>query len=129
MFNLKSLVAFGAMAVFSSVSAAPAGALEDRQVQACAYLCGDHFFQGTCLTFCTQHDQCANFGTGFNDWISSIRVPNAPQVSCVFYEHSSCTGASLATDYDETLHDGNGWWADRISSMRCRVNYILPPKA
>ena len=74
MLTLKSLVTFGAMAVFS-VSAAPAPEasptpgdstdvavaeklLEARQEAGCARLCADHFFQGACYTFCTGNNQC-----------------------------------------------------------------------
>ncbi|KAM7195837.1 hypothetical protein V8F33_006486 [Rhypophila sp. PSN 637] len=94
--------------------------LRGRETQLCAMLCADHYFQGRCEVFCTQDLQCANLGTGYqNDWASSLRVLHWIDHSCTFYEHANCQGASFTSDYDESLHDGNGFWADRISSLRC----------
>lgn len=83
MLNLKSLVIFAAMAVFSATAApAPASVPEAASSpasgdfvtavaipqdsfsiaahpgQGCVKLCQDHYFRGTCYTFCTNDGQC-----------------------------------------------------------------------
>ncbi|KAM7222716.1 hypothetical protein V8F06_001903 [Rhypophila decipiens] len=144
--TLKSLVTFAAMAVFSATASpapspqpepsngdvavvAEALAVEESLLKikarqdpniGCVRMCADHFFQGDCFTFCTHNNQCANMGGGFNDWVSSLEVTsNHVSWTCTYYEHASCTGASFTSQYDDTLHDSGGWWADRISSIRC----------
>ncbi|KAM7211783.1 hypothetical protein V8F06_012820 [Rhypophila decipiens] len=57
--------------------------------------------------------------TEWNDVISSYEVINRPEWYCQFYEHVSCQGAYTDVQYDNTLHDGGGPWADRISSIKC----------
>ncbi|KAM7196716.1 hypothetical protein V8F20_006909 [Naviculisporaceae sp. PSN 640] len=145
MVALKSLLTFATMAIFSA-SAAPSvpepsptpngsaddppvalarpikdvGArdLEARQSVGCVLMCADHFFQGACYEFCTNNSQCANLGGGFNDWTSSLRTTTSGW-TCAYYEHAGCAGASFASNYEDTLHDQGGFWADRISSIRC----------
>ncbi|KAM7216527.1 hypothetical protein V8F06_008055 [Rhypophila decipiens] len=144
MLTLKSLVTLAAMVVISA-TAAPAPAPEPEAApspasgdfviavavpedsfsiaahpgEGCVKLCQDHYFQGTCYTICTNDGQCATLSGGLNDWTSSIDVVNWPAWECTFYQHAQCQGASFTTHYDESLHDSGGWWADRISSIRC----------
>ncbi|KAM7201667.1 hypothetical protein V8F33_003216 [Rhypophila sp. PSN 637] len=109
--TLKSLVTFAAIAVFSATaSPAPspqpepsngdivvvAKAEEESLVKlkarqdpnvGCVKLCADHYFQGACYTFCTNNNQCANLGGGFNDWVSSLEVQsNHASWTCTYYE-------------------------------------------
>ncbi|KAM7196719.1 hypothetical protein V8F20_006912 [Naviculisporaceae sp. PSN 640] len=125
----KFLVSFLAVAVFT-VSAAPSPIarpvsnteVEGRDIHArdgegCVKLCADHYLQGGCYTLCGGDNQCMLL-TGFNDQVSSLEVQTAGW-TCTYYEHTECTGASFTSDYDATLHDGSGWWADRMSSLKC----------
>ncbi|KAM7189682.1 hypothetical protein V8F33_009930 [Rhypophila sp. PSN 637] len=147
MLTLKSLVAFVAVAVFS-VTAAPApgpspspgesstgfistaeatdietrGVVETRDDNARVRVCKNHFFQGDCLTYSLPQGLClGNMSTEWNDVISSYEVINRSEWYCQFYEHASCQGARYDAQIDDTLHDGNGAWADRITSIKCAI--------
>ncbi|KAM7206456.1 hypothetical protein V8F20_002805 [Naviculisporaceae sp. PSN 640] len=126
MFTVKSLLALAAVAVFS-VDAAPAPAsgnsdkavIEARQTAAFVKICKDHYF-GQCTILQAQLNTCGRaMPSGWNDVISSYEVGNRDKVWCRFYEHQECQGRYYDAQYDDTLHDGDGFWKDRISSLQC----------
>ncbi|KAK0666037.1 hypothetical protein QBC41DRAFT_305579 [Cercophora samala] len=133
MFSLKNIVTLLALAVFSA-SAAPAAdvsvaeaaseqpAIVARQAWASVYACQHVWWGLPCQGFSPYAGQCIGVPAGYNDRISSIRNNNKNNFHCVWYEHGGCTGRSYANQEDANLADGDGFFNDRISSMRC--NYI-----
>ncbi|KAK4671696.1 hypothetical protein QC764_0097880 [Podospora pseudoanserina] len=128
MLNLKSIITLLALGVFSA-SAAPAPgaspmaeaeqpALVDRQISVRVFACEHIRSQGACTTFNAPLGQCYNVPAAWNDRISTI-INQDRQFRCVWFEHGSCSGRSYANQVDDNLGDGDGYFNDRISSIRC----------
>ncbi|KAK4654159.1 hypothetical protein QC762_0062690 [Podospora pseudocomata] len=122
MFNLKNIITLLAVGVLSA-SAAPAAdvpvaeaepALVDRQISARVFACEHIRSQGACITFNAPIAQCS-----WNDRISTIINQDRNLFRCVWFEHGGCSGRSYANQVDDHLGDGDGYFNDRISSIRC----------
>ncbi|KAK0664613.1 hypothetical protein QBC41DRAFT_359084 [Cercophora samala] len=111
MFNLKSLTVFAALAVLSVTA-------QDRNA---IYACKNPWWDGPCRTFYGGRNECVNFSGSWNDAISSIRNSGGGNGwHCQWWEHANCKGLVYQNQDDANLHDGNGRFADRLSSFRCR---------
>ncbi|KAM7201543.1 hypothetical protein V8F20_004771 [Naviculisporaceae sp. PSN 640] len=113
MLALKSLVTFAALAIFSATAAPAPGpdaapeaapspdsgdfvtavaipedsvSIQAHPGEGCVRMCQDHYFGGTCYTFCTNDGQCATLSGGVNDWASSLEVVNWPAWTCTYYQ-------------------------------------------
>ncbi|VBB79490.1 Putative protein of unknown function [Podospora comata] len=96
MFNLKTTILI-AMGVLSATAAPAMDTSSDSSITA------------------------LNVPGSYNDRISSIRNLDKNRFHCVWYEHSNCGGRSYGNQEDANLHDGNGFFSDRISSWRCNT--------
>ncbi|VBB79537.1 Putative protein of unknown function [Podospora comata] len=122
MFNLKNIITLLAVGVLSA-SAAPAAdvpvaeaepALVDRQISARVFACEHIRSQGACVTFNAPIAQCFNVPAAWNDRISTIINQDRSLFRCVWFD-----GRSYANQVDDHLGDGDGYFNDRISSIRC----------
>ncbi|KAK4654115.1 hypothetical protein QC762_401176 [Podospora pseudocomata] len=125
MFNLKTtiLIAMGVL----SATAAPTvhtssdGRITAGQNTAFVFACQNARWGNPCQTFGSNPGTCFNVPGSYNDRISSIRNLDKNRFHCVWYEHSNCGGRSYGNQEDANLHDGNGFFSDRISSWRCNT--------
>ncbi|KAK4653812.1 hypothetical protein QC762_510180 [Podospora pseudocomata] len=119
--SLATLLAFGVL----SATAAPAGDalngshLEARQSPRQVFACKDWYWQGQCITWDMTYAECKNRPAEWNDVISSIKSVHKTGVYCEWWEHANCSGERYDNQEDANLHDGSGFFADRISSIRC----------
>ncbi|KAK0666970.1 hypothetical protein QBC41DRAFT_143070 [Cercophora samala] len=119
--SFASLLAFGVL----SASAAPAGEvlngnpLEARQYPRQVMACKDIHWGGQCITWTMTYAECKNVPADWNDVISSIKSVNPTGVFCEWWEHANCSGERYTNQNDANLHDGDGFFGDRISSIRC----------
>ncbi|KAK0665416.1 hypothetical protein QBC41DRAFT_232847 [Cercophora samala] len=97
MFNLKTATILLAMGVLSATAAPSVDTSADNNIMA------------------------LNVPGSYNDRISSIRNLDKNRFHCVWYEHSNCGGRSYSNQEDANLHDGDGFFSDRISSWRCNT--------
>ncbi|KAK4205420.1 hypothetical protein QBC40DRAFT_162542 [Triangularia verruculosa] len=97
MFNLKAITLLLTMGIMS-VTAAPAS---------------DVSSEGELVAL--------DVPSSYNDYISSIKNLDKGRFHCVWYEHGGCRGRSYSNQEDANLHDGNGFFSDRISSWRCNT--------
>ncbi|KAK4173092.1 hypothetical protein QBC36DRAFT_349050 [Triangularia setosa] len=105
MFNLKSIITLLALGVFSASAAPAPGASPMAEAE--------QPDQRACTTFNAPLGQCYNVPAAWNDRISTI-INQDRQFRCVWFD-----GRSYANQVDDHLGDGDGYFNDRISSIRC----------
>ncbi|KAM7202765.1 hypothetical protein V8F20_004279 [Naviculisporaceae sp. PSN 640] len=76
-------------------------------------------WQGYCWYPWIGNSNCYNVPDWFDNQISSIRNANSGAYYCEWFEHYDCTGRHYDNQNDAKLQDGNGFFDDRISSLRC----------
>ncbi|KAM7194853.1 hypothetical protein V8F33_007051 [Rhypophila sp. PSN 637] len=133
MFSIKSIMAIAAFGMLSA-SAAPAANGEEasivaRQNTAYVFACQNIRWGTPCTTFALAPGACTNVPSGWNDNISSIRNNDNGRFHCVWYEHGGCGGRSYSNPEDANLADGDGFFNDRISSIRCNFRQFLAAAA